>query len=152
MSGPDVWGPHGWKFLHYVTLGYPSNPTNEDIILYKGFINHFKETIPCSICKNHFKEHLIKFPLTDMIMKDRMLFIEWGIHMHNMVNILNKKKVYTLDEGIEDMKKYSKECNGNDLLNDKENFTNNSIIDYSLIIFLVIVIIISLIYIKKKYY
>ena len=30
MSGPDVWGPHGWKFIHYVTLGYPDKPTKED--------------------------------------------------------------------------------------------------------------------------
>ena len=28
--GPDVWGPHAWKFLHFVSLGYPDYPTNED--------------------------------------------------------------------------------------------------------------------------
>ena len=29
MSGPNVWGPHGWKFIHYITLGYPRKPTNK---------------------------------------------------------------------------------------------------------------------------
>ena len=24
---PDIWGPHGWKFLHYISFGYPENPT-----------------------------------------------------------------------------------------------------------------------------
>ena len=24
--GPDSWGPHGWKFIHYVALNYPNNP------------------------------------------------------------------------------------------------------------------------------
>ena len=24
--GPDVWGPHGWKFLHFVAVGYPDFP------------------------------------------------------------------------------------------------------------------------------
>ena len=27
--GPDTWGPHGWKFIHYVTLGYPNNPSDD---------------------------------------------------------------------------------------------------------------------------
>ena len=34
---PNIWGPHGWKFLHYVSLGYPENPTPEDKINYKNF-------------------------------------------------------------------------------------------------------------------
>ena len=34
MSGPNVWGPYGWKFIHYVTLGYPNNPSNEDKLKY----------------------------------------------------------------------------------------------------------------------
>ena len=28
--GPDIWGPHGWKFLHFVTLGYPEKPTENE--------------------------------------------------------------------------------------------------------------------------
>ena len=24
---PKIWGPHGWKFLHYVSLGYPEKPS-----------------------------------------------------------------------------------------------------------------------------
>ncbi len=27
--GPKDWGPHGCKFIHYITLGYPKNPSNE---------------------------------------------------------------------------------------------------------------------------
>ena len=34
---PSIWGPHGWKFMHYVSLGYPSNPTEEDKKNYKTF-------------------------------------------------------------------------------------------------------------------
>jgi hypothetical protein len=42
MSGPDVWGPHGWKFIHYITLGYPTNPTQEDKTKYANFFNALK--------------------------------------------------------------------------------------------------------------
>ena len=34
MSGPDKWGPHGWKFIHYVTLGYPHKPSKSDKLKY----------------------------------------------------------------------------------------------------------------------
>ena len=34
---PDVWGPHGWKFIHYITLGYPEYPTQMQKDKYKAF-------------------------------------------------------------------------------------------------------------------
>ena len=34
---PSIWGPHGWKFLHYVSLGYPDSPSYEDKSNYKQF-------------------------------------------------------------------------------------------------------------------
>ena len=30
---PNYWGPHGWKFIHYVALGYPENPDLQDLVL-----------------------------------------------------------------------------------------------------------------------
>ena len=38
---PDIWGPHGWKFLHYLSFGYPMNPTTEQKNQYKTFFYHF---------------------------------------------------------------------------------------------------------------
>ena len=38
MSGPEVWGPPGWKFIHYVTMGYSNNPSDE---LKKKYYNYF---------------------------------------------------------------------------------------------------------------
>lgn len=78
MSGPNVWGPHGWKFIHYVTLGYPNNPSNIDKQNYSNFFETLKNVIPCSICGSHFKEHMKAFPLTDNILSNRKKFIEWG--------------------------------------------------------------------------
>ena len=34
---PDIWGPYGWKFLHYLSFGYPTNPTIEQKNQYKTF-------------------------------------------------------------------------------------------------------------------
>ena len=27
---PKFWGPHGWIFLHTVTMNYPKEPNNQD--------------------------------------------------------------------------------------------------------------------------
>ena len=51
MSGPDVWGPHGWKFIHYITLGYPNNPTPLDKSQYYNFFESLNPLIECSLGK-----------------------------------------------------------------------------------------------------
>ena len=110
MSGPDVWGPHGWKFIHYVTLGYPGDPDENDKRNYYNFFETLKNVIPCSICGNNFIKHLTINPLTDKILSNKMSFIEWGINMHNLTNQENNKKNFSLKEGYEEIKKDSDDC------------------------------------------
>ena len=45
---PDVWGPHGWKFIHYITLGYPENPTQMQKDKYKAFFLLLKDSLSFS--------------------------------------------------------------------------------------------------------
>jgi hypothetical protein len=103
MAGPDVWGPHGWKFIHYITLGYPNNPTEQDKKKYYDFFTTLKYVIPCPICSTHFIENLTENPLSQEVLKNKINLIQWGIDMHNLVNIKNKKKIYTYEEGIKDI-------------------------------------------------
>jgi hypothetical protein len=110
MPGPDVWGPHGWKFIHYITIGYPVIPTEEDKKNYYNFFHALRYVIPCSICGNHYKENLIKTPLDDNALSTKMKLIEWGIKMHNHVNKLNRKKEYTFEEGLALLLKNKEEC------------------------------------------
>jgi hypothetical protein len=91
--GPDVWGPHAWKFLHYVSLGYPSNPTPEKKQIYKQFYESLKDVLPCSLCANHYAENYKKHPLTDEILSDRDKLIKWVIDVHNIVNEMKNKPV-----------------------------------------------------------
>ena len=103
MSGPDIWGPHGWKFIHYVTLGYPQKPSSETKKQYTNFFLSLRDVIPCSICGNNFRIHMKQYPLTDEILSDKQLFVEWGITMHNLVNLSNNKKIYDNEEGLEEI-------------------------------------------------
>ena len=98
--GPDVWGPHGWKFLHFVTLGYPENPTSDDKKKYKTFFSLIQTVLPCGLCAANYKKHLKEYPITDEILANKTNLISWCIKMHNLVNIENNSKVYSDDEAL----------------------------------------------------
>jgi hypothetical protein len=100
MPGPDIWGPHGWKFIHYITLGYPNNPTEQDKKKYYNFFMSLSNVIPCSICGNHFKQHLEITPLDEESLKNKESLMAWGIKMHNHVNAKNNKKLQSIKDAI----------------------------------------------------
>jgi hypothetical protein len=102
--GPDVWGPHLWKSLHMITLGYPNDATDEQRKNYKSFFEKFHLVIPCSICANNYKQHLIDIPLTNDILKNKDSLIRWLIDIHNLVNKETGKPILTHDEAIALMK------------------------------------------------
>ena len=97
---PTVWGPHGWKFIHYVTLGYPENPTPYQKERYKTFLLLLQDVLPCSLCANHYKENLQKRPLTNDILNSRHKLIKWGIDIHNDVNEMNNKPIINYVDAI----------------------------------------------------
>lgn len=105
MSGPDVWGPPGWKFIHFVTMGYPNYPTESIKKKYYDYFHSLKHVIPCSICASHFAENLENLPLDDNVLSSRENLIRWGINIHNIVNKKNGKKEYTYEEGIKEILK-----------------------------------------------
>tara|TARA_B100000768_G_C11195214_1_gene339157 strand:- start:357 stop:791 length:435 start_codon:yes stop_codon:yes gene_type:complete len=98
--GPDVWGPHGWKFLHYVTIGYPEKPTSDNKKKYKTFFNLIQTVLPCGLCAANYKKHLNEYPLSDEILSDKNKLISWCIKMHNLVNIENNSKVYSDEDAL----------------------------------------------------
>lgn len=96
---PKIWGPHGWKFMHYVSLGYPSNPTEEDKRNYKNFYTSLQHILPCAKCANNYSHNLKKYPI-DNHLGSRDTLVRWVIDIHNQVsNELNKKE-YTYEEAL----------------------------------------------------
>ena len=163
MAGPQVWGPFGWKFIHYITMGYPNNPSSEHKQNYLNFFNTLQYVLPCSICSAHFQENMKNYPLTDNILSNKIQFIEWGIYMHNLVNIKNGKKIYNIDNLNADINKDIENYNIKHPKN-KETFTNsntnsntnsktntNSNTNYLLYILSVIILCFILIKIYKTY-
>ena len=96
---PNIWGHHGWKFLHYVSLGYPSNPTESDKQNYKTFYTSLQHILPCAKCAYNYSHNLKKYPI-DNHLSSRDTLIRWVIDIHNKVNSETGKKEYTYEEAL----------------------------------------------------
>jgi|TARA_B110000285_G_C15104620_1_gene607186 hypothetical protein len=96
---PAIWGPHGWKFLHYVSLGYPDNPTDEDKINFKNFYYSLQHVLPCEKCALNYKHNLLDSPI-DNHLNNRDTLVRWVIDVHNKVNKELNKKELSYEDGI----------------------------------------------------
>ena len=94
---PSVWGPFFWHTVHIVALGYPKSPTYTDKKCAKEFYESLAYLLPCSICREHYREHLTKHPITTFL-DSRTDLIKWTITIHNHVNKMLGKLEWTLEE------------------------------------------------------
>ena len=79
---PTVWGPFFWHTIHIVALGYPKNPTYTDKKCTKEFYESFAYLIPCSQCREHYKEHISK---TQMLLTGKEKGLWKIISSHNIM-------------------------------------------------------------------
>ena len=96
---PEYWGPHAWKFLHYVCLNYPDNPTKDDTDAMKNYINSFSEIIPCPTCKSDFKKIIEEYDL-NTILESRESLFEWSVDVHNRVNAKLGKRTLSYTQAL----------------------------------------------------
>jgi hypothetical protein len=98
---PQIWGKHGWKFIHAVTMGYPDHPTPMDKVHYKTFFESLQYILPCSKCSKNLSEHYQKLPLTDEVLSSKTSLVKWGIDLHNIVNYYTNKPLLSYADAIE---------------------------------------------------
>jgi hypothetical protein len=101
MANTSKWGPNIWQTLHFISLGYPDNPSELDKEKYKNFFLLFQYILPCKICSNHYSENLQKNPITDKVLSSKNNLILWVIDIHNQVNISLGKPELSLDEVLD---------------------------------------------------
>ena len=99
---PEIWGPHGWFFLHRITLAYPDNPTNEDKLMYKHFFHNVGNVLPCDTCKIHYGQNISTYPI-DKHLDNRESLSRWLVTMHNLVNDSLGKKRISYDKFINEI-------------------------------------------------
>jgi len=58
-----------------------------------------EKVLPCP--GYHYSNNLLLYPLTNDLFINRITLMKWTIDMHNEVNKINNKKIYTYEEGIQ---------------------------------------------------
>lgn len=135
---PKKWGNAYWKMSHYITFAYPDMPTYEDKLVVKSHFDNLKYLLPCANCRGHYAQYITSYPLSDNILSSRYKLIKWLVDLHNSVNKRTGKREYSLEEVI---KMYS-DNNNESLFNLDPNILQ--------LIFLIIVIIALVLYMKNK--
>ena len=100
---PKFWGPHGWYFLHSITMHYPKNPSEQEKQIYFNFFKSLENVLPCEKCAYHYSQNLKKLPL-EPALESRDTLVRWLIGVHNEVNKETGKREYSYEEVIEEYK------------------------------------------------
>jgi len=100
---PQVWGPHGWFFLHSITMAYPDKPTKKDRENFSNFFHLLPAVLPCEVCQNHFRQYLAELPI-EPALKNKQTLVEWLINIHNKTNMSLGKPTMTYEQVIEKYK------------------------------------------------
>lgn len=113
-----IWGPPLWISLHCITFGYPIEPTLEQKMNYKIFLEKVGDVLPCRFCRESYKKFITEEDtlLNDDSLKNRATLTKWLYDLHNKVN--NKLGVnYGVDyqSVVDKYEKYRAKC-GHDKL------------------------------------
>ena len=95
---PDIWGSHLWRFLHYLSLSYPENPTDEEKEIMLNFLESLQEILPCEKCRYNFNKHLDNLDMN--VLNNNESFVKWVYNVHNEVNRDTGKPILSYDEFI----------------------------------------------------
>lgn len=125
---PNIWGPKAWFFIHNIALTY----TPKDRDKFKIFFSTLGDVLPCTVCRNHYKENLVNAELEKGLNSNIDLF-RWTVDMHNKVNKLQNKRVISYEEALQSM--------------NSEYHSSNEYL-----VFIIIGLILFVLYFNKKYF
>lgn len=100
-----------WKYLHYLSLIYPENPSNKNKSNIKKLLKNMEnDGLSCPNCRNHFKEYLSD-KNRDIIVSNRDNLFNFFVDLHNNVNKrlgkgeLSKRDVKEIYKDLENINK-----------------------------------------------
>lgn len=96
---PNCWGPIFWSTIHIAALAYSQKPSYGEKKAAKEFYEALQFMLPCPMCREHLKNHLIKYPITPHLDRREDLF-KWTVMLHNEVNKSLNKPIFTEVEAL----------------------------------------------------
>ena len=100
MVEPSVWGPIFWKAIHYIAMGYPEDPSQEDAATYRAFFQLLGSVIPCAKCRENYARHAEAIPIDNSLSNRQDLFT-WTVALHNAVNAETGKQTVSVQEALD---------------------------------------------------
>lgn len=157
---PQVWGKHGWFFLHSITMGYPEHPTNTDRDKYRSFFYNIGSILPCNKCQINYRKHMEQIPIEPALI-NRSKLVEWLINIHNLTNRDTGKKELSYAEVIKiytqayghsrpETTYHNYECNSKKMNTDISSISSVSNMNYKIMIGVLLLIIILLLVVIIK--
>ena len=119
---PKVWGPHAWFFIDSIVLSLPNKLTYEQKNIYKNFFTSLQYILPCEGCREHYKQNLIKYPLTDIVLSKKENMVKWILNVHNNVRRDAKKIPISVNQYFEYYNKQYDDNNNNNKISKDCNF------------------------------
>lgn len=103
MVATKHWGSSAWRFIHALTVAYPTTPSHEDELYRAQIIRCLQNlAMPCKPCTAEYTTSISLPQLRaiaesdDSEQKKRDSLIRWGIQLHNNVNAKLGKPVQRL--------------------------------------------------------
>ena len=106
MVNKDNWGPHLWYSMHFIALGFPIQASSIDKKNYKNFYINLPNIIPCEECSKHLIKNLNEYPIDNYLDSRERLF-EWTVIIHNEVNKMLGKSIWSLDKATKHYQNYN---------------------------------------------
>jgi hypothetical protein len=138
---PQVWGPHGWFFIDSIVLSLPNKLTYEQKNIYKNFFTSLQDILPCEGCREHYKQNLIKYPLTEEVLSKKENMIKWLLNVHNNVRRNAKKIPISINQFFE---YYNKQYD-----DDNNNKKNSKVCNFKYYISIIIILILIIFIVYK---
>lgn len=85
---PEDWGPFLWHMMYVVAIGMPAGdqgPSKEEQRGFRRLVDGLGATLPCSVCRTHFVNHIKQNPVDDSVTDTRDHMVSWVLGSHNAV-------------------------------------------------------------------
>ena len=77
------YGSSIWNTLHYISFGYPDNPSDQDKKNIKNFFISLSYVFPCKKCEKSYQEYLY---FNDDVLKNKNNLTYWLYELHKKIN------------------------------------------------------------------
>tara|TARA_B110000008_G_C16950074_1_gene556023 strand:- start:850 stop:1488 length:639 start_codon:yes stop_codon:yes gene_type:complete len=105
-----IFGPIFWMAIHTTSFNYPNNPTLEDKMNYKNWIQSIGKVLPCKYCRQNFDTNMKEAGFNESCLNSRDSFSKFCYTLHDEVNKMLHKKSPSYKEVREQYESFRAKC------------------------------------------